>query len=141
MACGIVGAVVAIGLAVHARFIRGSEHIEPLWFATLLSVNALFNAYTPIYDLVLLAIGAVLTAEYLASRFGPNVNRSLIAAHLLIAIVYFGPHLSQVVAKTTSAQPFGLVLAALTVWQSCLLWQTQRSTTTLHDPFLSSVSH
>ena len=63
----------------------------------------------------LLLAGAALTAEHLIQRHGPNVGRTLVATQVLLAIVYFGPHLSQAIAKLTGAQPFGLVLVALAV--------------------------
>jgi hypothetical protein len=85
-------------------------------------------------------VGATLTAEHLVHRHGPNVSRTLVAAQLLLAIVYFGPHLSQFVAKSTGAQPFGLVLAALALWQGGLLWQSQREPSEVSDQLLTSVS-
>jgi Glycosyltransferase family 87 len=125
LACGLIGLAATFFVAIRARLVTTATGIEPIWYATLVSINALFNAYTPIYDLVLLAIGATLTAEHLVQRYGPNVSRTLIAAQLLLAIIYFGPHMSQMLAKSTGSQPFGLVLASLLVWQATLLWQSQ----------------
>jgi hypothetical protein len=113
LACGLTGIAATLVVAIRARVVTV---IEPIWFATLISLNALCNPYTPTYDLVLLLVAATLTAEHLVLRHGPNISRTLVAAQLLLAIVYFGPHLSQVVAKSTGAQPFGLVLAALAVF-------------------------
>ncbi|MEO8497844.1 MAG: hypothetical protein ABI614_22485, partial [Planctomycetota bacterium] len=127
-------------VAMRARVVTSHGPIEPIWFAMLISLNALFNAYTPIYDLVLLMAGAALTAEHLAQRHGPNVSRSLAASQLMLAVVYFGPHLSQVVAKSTGAQPFGLVLAALAVWQGSLLLRSRRETSVASDQLLTSLS-
>jgi len=140
LACGLLGIAATLGVAIRARAVTVSEPIEPIWFATLISLNSLFNAYTPTYDLVLLLVGATLTAEHLVHRHGPNVSRTLVAAQLLLAIVYFGPHLSQFVAKSTGAQPFGLVLAALAIWQGGLLWQSQREPSEVSDQLLTSVS-
>ena len=117
----------------------GGASIEPIWFAALISINTLFNAYTPIYDLVLLLLGAVLTVEHLVQRYGPNVSRTLIAAQVLLAIFYFGPHLSQALARSTGAQPFGIVLAAVAIWQAGLLLQSQREPSAAHDQLLASV--
>lgn len=140
LACGIVGLATVSLVAWRSRLAATKESIEPIWFATLISLNALFNAYTPIYDLTLLLVGAVLTAEHLVQRYGPNVVRSLAATQLLLAIVYFGPHLSQVIAKSGGAQPFGLVLAALAIWQCRLLWQLQRHPELATDQLLTSAS-
>ncbi|MBI2481558.1 MAG: DUF2029 domain-containing protein [Planctomycetia bacterium] len=140
LTCGLIGLVATIVFAIRARVVTVSGPIEPIWFATLISLNALFNAYTPTYDLVLLLVAATLTAEHLAQRHGPNVGRTLAAAQLLLAIVYIGPHLSQVVAKSTGAQPFGLVLTAVATWQGGLLWQSQRRPTAVRDQLLTSVS-
>ncbi|MDA1053287.1 MAG: glycosyltransferase 87 family protein [Planctomycetota bacterium] len=140
LACGLAGLALTCFVAIRARNVTSNERIEPIWFAALISLNALFNAYTPIYDLVLLLAGAALTAEHLAQRHGPNVGRTLTATQVLVAIVYFGPHLSQVIAKSTGAQPFGLVLAALAVWQGGLLLQSHRETCTASDQLLTSVS-
>jgi hypothetical protein len=127
-ACGwLLGSVAAAGLAVwYRRSHAGNNCPEPIWFATLISVNVLFNPYTPIYDLVLLMIGVLLTAEHLAARHGPSIGKHLVAAQILIATVYFGPHLSQVIAKVTGAQPFALALAAIAAWQLWLVIEDQK---------------
>lgn len=140
LACGLIGLAAVAFVAIRARFLSGAGAIEPIWFATLISVNSLFNAYTPIYDLVLLGIAAVLTAEHLVREHGPNVNRSLAATQLMLGIVYLGPHLSQALAKSTGAQPFGLILAALAVWQGSMMLQSQRAPVALRDQLLTSVS-
>lgn len=128
LVCGLFGVAATCFVAVRARVASANDHaIEPIWFAMLISINALFNAYAPIYDLVLLSIGVVLTTEHLVRHCGPNVSRSLVATQLLFAIVYFGPHLSQAVAKSTGAQPFGLVFASLAIWQCSLLLRTETS--------------
>lgn len=140
LVCGFIGLATTLGMAIRARAVAPHTSIQPIWFAMLISVNALFNAYTPIYDLALLMAGAALTAEHLVQRHGPNVGRTLAATQLLLAIVYFGPHLSQAMAKSTGTQPFGLVLAALAVWQVGLLWQLQRKPASLSHQLLTSVS-
>ncbi|MBC8350854.1 MAG: DUF2029 domain-containing protein [Planctomycetes bacterium] len=140
LVCGLLGLAATLYMAIRARLVTASGPVEPLWFAALISINALCNAYTPIYDLVLLMVGAALTAEYLAQKHGPNVGRTLMAAQVLLAIVYFGPHLSQVIAKTTGAQPFGLILSALAVWQVGLLLRSQREPSIANGQLLTSVS-
>ena len=140
LACGAIGMIATLFVALRARAIAGSETIEPIWFAILISLNATFSPYTPIYDLVLLMVGATLTAEHIVRRYGPNVSRSLATTQFLLAIVYFGPHLSQVLAKSTGGQPFGLMLAVLCIWQVTLLLQSQRETSSASDQLLTSVS-
>jgi hypothetical protein len=140
LVCGLMGMVATLFIAIRARLVSAGGSIEPIWFATLISLNTIFNAYTPTYDLVLLLAGVTLTVEHLAQRHGPNVGRTLVVTQLLLAMVYFGPHLSQVLAKETGAQPFGLVLAALAVWQCGLLWQSQRDPSAVSDQLLTSVS-
>ncbi|HUG69668.1 MAG TPA: glycosyltransferase family 87 protein [Pirellulaceae bacterium] len=155
LACGLMGIAATCFVALRARVVSASwgtaswgtaslvkagTPIEPMWFATLISLNALFNAYTPTYDLVLLLIGAALTAEHVVRQHGPNVSRTLVTVQLLLATVYFGPHLSQVIAKSTGVQPFGLVFAGLAAWQVGLLLQSQREPAASRDQLLTSVS-
>lgn len=114
----LLGATLTGGVAWSWRKTKVSETVvAPLAIATLISVNALFNPYTPIYDLVLLLVGSLLMAEYLALRFGQDINGRLWQAQLLLATVWFGPHLSQFVSRTTVAQPFSLALLAILAWQ------------------------
>jgi hypothetical protein len=89
--------------------------------ATLVSINALFNPYTPIYDLTLLLPGVLLTAESLWLRYGNDLEGRLGTAQLILAALYFGPHLSQLSAKALGVQSFALVLLALAVWQAVQL--------------------
>jgi hypothetical protein len=140
LACGLAGVAATLFVAIHAKLVGPAEPIEPIWFATLISLNALFNAYTPIYDLVLLLAAAALTAEHLARRHGPNVGRTVAAAQMALAVVGFGPHLSQALAKATGAQAFGIVLTALAVWQASLLLRPQQEPGTVSNQLLTSVS-
>jgi hypothetical protein len=140
LACGLAGIAATFFVALRARLVTVGGPIEGIWFATLVSLNALFNAYTPTYDLVLLLAGAALTAEHLAQRHGPNVSRTLMATQFLLAIVYFGPHLSQTLAKSIGVQSFSLVFAALAAWQVGLLFQSQREPAVASDQLLTSVS-
>lgn len=140
LASGLIGLAATLFIAIRARVIESQNRVEPIWFAMLISINALFNAYTPIYDLVLLLAGAAFTAEHLARRHGPNVGRSLVATQILLAIVYFGPHLSQAIAKSMGVQPFGLALALLALWQCGLLLQARRRPSIAGDQLLTSVS-
>ena len=89
--------------------------------ATLISINVLFNAYTPIYDLVLLAAGALLTVVHLVGRYGGRVERHLAVVQLVLAALYFGPHLSQATAIATGWQPLALVLLAIVAGQAWMV--------------------
>ena len=104
-------------------------------FSLLLIVNSLFNAYTPIYDLALLIPAVLLTAEHLIAeeakaRRGWNTS-AMVWVYLSLAVLFFGPHLSQSVAKLTGCQPFTLALLALTVWQARQFWRATQANETL----------
>jgi len=112
------GAFVAGLVALVWRRSRARESVTaPMAMAVLVSVNALCNAYTPIYDLSLLLAGSLFTAESLARRYGQDVAGRFGWAQLLIATIYFGPHLSQFLARSTGLQPFALALLVITIWQ------------------------
>ena len=83
-------------------------------FAGLVIANSIFGLYTPIYDLLLLGVAWVLLAEYcVENRFtSPRLHSYAIMATCLL---WFGPHLSQLVATEIGMQPFSLLLAALAV--------------------------
>lgn len=90
--------------------------------ALLLVVNALGNPYTPMYDLALLLAAAWFTAESLAQRdatFRPSLNP--LAVQGLLAGLFFGPHLSQGLAKPLGVQMFPPLLMAMTMWV-CVYW-------------------
>src|SRR6185436_2939235 len=95
-------------------------------FAGLLVVNALFNPYTPIYDLVLLGPAAVFAVE--ACMIQQNLGRNLAAragcVQLALAALFFGPHLSQALAKTVGVQCFPLVLLAIAAGSIALAART-----------------
>lgn len=98
------------------------SRVQPLAFAwassLLISINALCNPYTPIYDLLLLSFGALLVAEALAAEHGADISGRRGTAELLLAAVYFGPHLSQGVAQAAGFQPFPAVLLGISLWQA-----------------------
>jgi len=100
------------------------ERWQPLWFATLISINALFNVYMPIYDLVLLFVGAVLTWDYCRSSQLPFSPRAM---QLTLVLFYLGPHLSQGMAKLTGVQWFPWLLVALAAWQVRMLRRGHRT--------------
>jgi hypothetical protein len=114
----------AIGAALTVLFVSFWRRYESedvaatsLAWAALISLNALFNPYTPIYDLSLLMVSGVLTAEGCARRYGLNVAGRTGFAHALLAILYFGPHLSQAISQASGLQVFPLVLLGISYWQ------------------------
>ncbi|MFV1964385.1 MAG: glycosyltransferase family 87 protein [Pirellulaceae bacterium] len=130
----VLGAALA---ALVAWFWRSSEASEttaaPLAIGALVSVNALFNPYTPIYDLSLLMVGSLLTAESLARRYGASVAGRLGLAQVILATIYFGPHLSQVTSQWIAVQPFSLALLVLFFWQLRHFGKRGRSSFSMTD--------
>ncbi len=96
--------------------------------ALLVTINALANAYTPIYDLTLLAAGVLLTAASLGTGEEEPWRRHLPAAQLLLAILFLGPHMSQSAARLLGVQLFPLALLAAAVWQTRLFLAQTRLT-------------
>jgi hypothetical protein len=92
-------------------------------YALLITVNALANPYTPIYDLTLLFAGLVLMAPTLATTGRYPFARHCVAWQAAIAAIYFGPHLSQLIAKSCGLQFFPLLLLGYAVFQARLFWQ------------------
>lgn len=104
-----------------------NDPTSPLPYALLITVNALANPYTPIYDLTLLAAGFVLMASLLARVDCESlVNQSTIW-QLVLAVCYFGPHLSQLLARPLGFQTFPLLLLGYAVLQA-RLWRPAPST-------------
>jgi hypothetical protein len=96
---------------------------SPLPYALLITVNALANPYTPIYDLTLLFAGLVLMAPTLATTGRYPFARHCVAWQAAIAAIYFGPHLSQLIAKSCGLQFFPLLLLGYAVFQARLFWR------------------
>lgn len=99
---------------------------SPLPYALLITVNALANPYTPIYDLTLLSAGLVLMGPTLAPSGRYPLTRHGVAWQVAMAAVYFGPHLSQLMAKSTGLQLFPLLLLGFAVFQARLFWLETR---------------
>jgi len=95
---------------------------SPLPYALLITVNALANPYTPIYDLTLLFAGLILMAPTLASTGRYPLARHCVAWQAAIAAIYFGPHLSQLIAKSSGLQFFPLLLLGYAIFQARLFW-------------------
>lgn len=95
---------------------KGSTWSQPFSLAGLLVVNALLNPYTPIYDLVLLAPAGWLVLKGFSSA--PAKENSPVSAAFVqcwLAVLFFGPHLSQALARPLGLQLFPFALAAVGV--------------------------
>lgn len=102
--------------------------------AVLVLVNALANPYVPIYDLLLLGVVPIawfgipqlcengrVNAE--SSRVRPGHGRLVRWREAGLGLLFFGPHLSQAIAKNVGWQLFPLIVLAL----SCVLgWRIWR---------------
>lgn len=125
-----LGGLACLAIALAWRRARGDRTAAfYLAIGLLVSANALCNPYTPTYDLALLAVAGLLTAEGLSRWARRDARAGAIApagqtpgkwTQLQLAAVFFGPHASQLVAQATGLQPFTLILGALAVWQAVL---------------------
>jgi hypothetical protein len=77
----------------------------------------------PIYDLSLLAAAAAFSAEGLYLRYGGHLGGKLVFAQVLLAWLYFGPHLSQAAAQRGAMQSFSVGLAVIGAWLAAELWR------------------
>jgi len=123
----LIGLLFVVCLVIRWRSVENTDRsTQLLALGLLLAINSLLNAYTPIYDLTLLSLAALLTIESCATNprcaFGDQAARGIIWAYLLLPVLYFGPHMSQTAAKVTGWQFFPLALAAIAVWQGRLFW-------------------
>jgi len=100
---------------------------SPLPYAILITINALANPYTPIYDLTLLSAGLVLMATTWSESGYYPLTRHSAAWQVALAALFFGPHISQLVAKSHGVQFFPLLLLAFGGFQARLLWRATRS--------------
>ncbi|MCA9126236.1 MAG: DUF2029 domain-containing protein [Planctomycetales bacterium] len=159
--CTAAGAALAVCLAWRMRRVAVGNRLDGIFWSTLISINALFNSYTPIYDLVMLSAGTALTLEYALSKTkstfssiaaqdeqvtfpgripacSRNVDqfsaRDVLWAQLALAAAFFGPHASQAIAKGTGWQVFNLILLAATVWQAQFVIRgTSRASQCFHE--------
>ncbi len=97
----------------------------------LITINALANPYTPIYDLTLLAAGAILMIP--TARVGGRLplRRHPGIWQAALATLYFGPHLSQLLAQAYGVQVFPLLLLGYAIFQARLFWRETATMTTL----------
>jgi hypothetical protein len=111
----VVGMIASVAVGLLWRRLPGAagRAVFPLAIALLISINAVLNPYTPIYDLLLLAVGGLATAEWFRTEARAP---SPAAIQLGLAVLCFGPHCSQAVAQRTGVQPLALLLAACCGW-------------------------
>lgn len=95
---------------------------DSLCVGSLVVVQALFNPYVPIYDLLQLSVGAVFVADGLVQRFGNRLEAHSLSVHVLVAAILFGPIVSEALAPATGIQIFSIALAAAAGW---LAWRVR----------------
>jgi hypothetical protein len=119
-----IGAICAIGTGV---WWRRSPHQQSLAISILLLVNALFNPYTPIYDLVLLLVAGVLAVQfYLQEVNSCSEQRALSTVYAILVIGCFGPHLSQSMASVLGVQLLPLILLTMGLVHAASMWRVGR---------------
>jgi hypothetical protein len=109
------GIPVAVWLGLAWRKAEGAR-----WWlaaAALLTANALFNPYVPIYDLLLVAPACLATTWYIAQKHALGLPQVLPALDGLVALWFFGPHVSQTLAPLVGFQFFPIVLTAILIFQ------------------------
>lgn len=121
-----------LGLLATAAVVRrwratDNSPASPLPYALLITVNALANPYTPIYDLTLLSAGLILMGPTLAASGRYPLIRHAAAWQAAFAAIYFGPHLSQLAAQSTGLQFFPLLLLGCAAFQARLYWLQTRT--------------
>ena len=104
----LFGIPVAFWLGRQWRFATGSRWW--LAFASLLTANALFNPYVPIYDLLLIGPACFATVYYLAEKNDHQIAKALPGIIALVGLWYLGPHLSQSLATSLRIQLFPVAL-------------------------------
>jgi hypothetical protein len=87
-------------------------------FAGLIVLNALFGVYTPIYDLLLLGVAGLLLAE---ARLRDHHLQWISNRNVQVGLylLWFGPHLSQLVATEVGMQFFSGALLTFLVGIHC----------------------
>jgi len=114
-----LGIAISLGIAVRWRRAPDNPSVCGWALALLIVTNALFNPYTPIYDLSLLLVACLLASECLAVTArapAQTLARHAGVAQWVLAAIYFGPHVSQRIAQGTQLQPFTFVLGGLFCW-------------------------
>jgi len=140
----VLGVVATVAIACRLRIIERASTPPPcalpLAAAFLITLNALLNPYTPIYDLVLLAAGFLISIRlhgraldnlrspttlpatssnsFALSAGFSRLSRASVLPYGALAAFYFGPHISQAVAQVTGWQWSAILLVALAGWQA-----------------------
>ncbi len=99
-----------------------------LVFATLLTANALFNPYVPIYDMLLLLPALLATGVWFVQTRRADLVRVMPGLVVFAAIAFVGPHTSQALAPRLGWQIFPLGLMALLVAQVREIWRPRVAT-------------
>jgi hypothetical protein len=110
--CGIPVAVI-LGLAWR----KADRSRWWLAMGSLLTANALWNPYVPVYDLLLIAPAVLATVYYLVLKHIDHLPKILPALVALVTIWFVGPHLSQIAAPMIGLQIFPVMLLGFFVWQ------------------------
>lgn len=121
LVCALLGLVasVFIGCLWRQRKLNNLQAV-----AVLLSTNALFNPYVPIYDLVLLELALVLACQ--VAYHSPIWRPTLTMFYCAGGVLFVGPHLSQALARPLGWQFFPLLLSAMLVWVGLSYRQQQQ---------------
>jgi alpha-1,2-mannosyltransferase len=112
--------VIAIGVWWRRRDSQSIVRHLNQGLSMLLVVNALLNPYTPIYDLILLSAAGWFAMEAFQSNCLPSRTMSALTTQGLLGILYFGPHLSQSLARILGFQLFPI---ALTIVFLGIVWK------------------
>ena len=125
-----LGVIATIVVAFKWRSIESSQvtdqtdstarHASMIPYSLLLTINALGNPYTPIYDLSLLLVGFVVMIPYAMQHYPPSRYAAIWKG--LVLTIWFGPHLSQAISMQTGLQVFALTLLVLLAIQFWRFW-------------------
>jgi hypothetical protein len=97
-----------------------------LWSSTL-TWTLVLNYHVGMYDAVLAAPGAMMTADVLCRRRG-GIERALTPGFKsILALLYLVSWISQPMARSLGLQPFTLVLAAMAAYQLVLAGRNERA--------------
>jgi len=116
---GPVGVVIAGAVGDHRHRVALATHGQ--------LANLAASPYTLIYDLTLLFAGLILMAPTLATTGRYPLARHCVAWQAAIAALYFGPHVSQLIAKSSGLQFFPLLLLGYAIFQARLFWLETQS--------------
>jgi len=111
----LLGIPVAVWLGRCLRHAEGNRFW--LVFAALLTANALFNPYVPIYDMLLLLPALLATGVWFVQTHRADLYRVMPGLAAFAAIAFAGPHMSQALAPRLGWQVFPLAVIALLVVQ------------------------